>query len=210
MRLTEFRLLLASNLLKRRYDLMVTSLDTHEYYETDDKRIIAFLPSTPKHIQVFDNEDSFLKIVARANQREYDKHILESYLVQLSNMPIAIDNAHKDLQTLLALAGEQLNYTFESFRLIDSALRRKVDFEGFLSHLYFPLMLYTGETICRQRKGHWHVLDTPYAKEPYVILPNGSKINVFAAIYSEAVESFDTFSVSDTIDLLLFDGRISS
>lgn len=197
-------------MLKKRLDLKITSLDTHEYYETEEGKIIAFLPSTPKYIQVFESEAAFLAIVAKVNQSDYTKHPLESYGPQLADMPTAIMHAHQSLQGLLGLTGWQLDYTFESLRLIDHALNKlKVTVQVFLKDFYFPLMLYVGETVCRQRGAHWKTQDTLYAKETFLVLSDGITINAFMPLYAEATEHYDTLSVYDTVDLMLFNEPLS-
>ena len=91
----------------------------------------------------------------------------------------------------------QLDFSFESLKILDSKLHLIIDFDEFINQFYIPFTNYIGNVIIKEKNGSWiKTFNNEFnLYEPEIELPSKKNIPIGFDLYNEASENFSDFTL---------------
>ena len=190
-------------------DFKISKTDTSQYYKTPEGKVLSFLPSA-KHVQIFESEEIFIQLVKMIKQKAKGKiHILEFYKEKVDKIEKIIPSQRAELSHLLNIDLTKLDYSPQSLKKINTAIKNNNILPNiFFDNIYFPTVVYLGETIRVNNSGVWVVKQEEKFSEIYIQLPDKRLINVFCDLWDEANEHYKSFSIFFIYERLLKNLRL--
>lgn len=203
MKKSEIDRLLAKQDYEIRNDLRRDLFDNGTYYLFPDGGLLwlQYYDQGIAHYYASIEQMQQMRKEAELIGKQPPKHLLSGLILEGADFPKATQRYTSELAKLLDISLEQLNGTFESLKLVDTAIKtQRIGFKRYIKSVYPLVLAYCGEVIIHHTGGKWKMEHNALANvwEPRIEFPDGRVVPFFVELFEDAQEDYKNYSIYET------------